>query len=73
VTEKHPRLPPRGCACRKATAGLLLNQLDAVFLDLIDEGFVGSEHLGAERFGLDTVVNLGRQAHESQPFFIQIF
>jgi len=43
----------------------LLDQLEAVFLNFINEGFDGSEHLGSEGFGLDTVINLCRQTQEN--------
>ena len=57
------QLPGVGTRPRKNTQ--LLDQPEAVFLNLIDKGFAGIEHVGAEGFGLDTVVNLCSQTHEN--------
>jgi len=48
----------------QALTPYFLDQLEAVFLNFINEGFDGSEHLGSEGFGLDTVINLCSQTHE---------
>ena len=50
----------------------LLDQLEAVFLNLVYDGFDGGKHLGAKGFGLDTIVNLCCHAHENKTFFIKV-
>jgi hypothetical protein len=61
------------CVQNSGICFIISYQLEAVFLNLIDKGFVGSEHVGAEGLGLDTVVNLCSETHENQEFFVKIF